>query len=235
MATSLAAKLCTSHRPACYRRGERSEQCRTASVFIHCNFSLCRCSTGCLLFSLTSTAYLGTASYHWSSAAKPATAGRNLIVLTQPQHAAIGRTTCASTGALQISTDSPTEIYPMVNIKHSSGVVYSPPTTLERPRAGAGASRRHRFCVCWWSAIIFSRTCLKQYLCNDRGDAFSCCCWFDCMAHYSKAVHFENWEKAEADGQRPVVYLATSNHEMMERDVNGAETFKKTGGTTYAV
>ena len=93
----------------------------------------------------------------------------------------------------------------------------------------------------WWTALrttdypAHADARPEGYQTWSRGDGCSCCCWFSLMSHYSRSVPAGSWEvitqtpqqKGSADGQgmnscsmHPVVWLATSNHMMCERNVN---------------
>ena len=59
----------------------------------------------------------------------------------------------------------------------------------------------------------------------SRGDKGSCCCWFSLMSHYNARIPESSWERAGdmnggTDEHRPVVWLATSNHMMAEKNFN---------------
>lgn len=64
----------------------------------------------------------------------------------------------------------------------------------------------------------------------SRGDKGSCCRWFSLMSHYNARIPQSAWERAEnfcggSDEHRPVVWLATSNHMMAEKNINHDVSF----------
>ena len=59
----------------------------------------------------------------------------------------------------------------------------------------------------------------------SQGDNASVCCWFSLMAHYNARLPETAWDRASASHpHRPVVWLATGNHMMAERNVNSGES-----------
>ena len=75
----------------------------------------------------------------------------------------------------------------------------------------------------------------------SRGDKGSCCCWFSLMSHYNARIPESAWQRGSptaaaaappssgggvrGDEDRPVVWLATSNHMMAERNLNSHINF----------
>ena len=64
----------------------------------------------------------------------------------------------------------------------------------------------------------------------SHGDKGSCCRWFSLLSHYNARIPQSAWERAEnlcgeVDEHRPVVWLATSNHMMAEKNLNRDVSF----------
>ena len=57
----------------------------------------------------------------------------------------------------------------------------------------------------------------------SHGDRFQCCSWFSLMNHYNQRLPTSAWQRNTLD--RPVVWLATSNHMMAERNLNESTAF----------